>query len=965
MRLAKATRGGHNAPVNTQPSAGKTQDDPSSGWDRRKVILSLLFGWAGLGLDLFPLDLDFSPNRVSFLFGHILPMLVALSWGGRYALIAAFPGLGGQFGWFVWPENGATNLVWAVVHSFWFVWHGYVAKRRARQHGADRSNLYAAEVIYSIGRIFAAVLIVPWVARFNPVFWAPDAASGMSDYLVHSIAAKQVINGFLVIFLCDLLLTQPTLRRFMGLRADEHEAAYRPMLSGSLLLGILIVAIDAAFDFYFKNPDRLTFSQFILISDDGEKTADQILYLVACMIVGLVAAEQLSRRLAAEAAARKSEERFRVLVEESPAPVLVVDANDSIQYANRAFEGMFGSPGVEVISIPRLIQVTVARVAGGESFARAWADMHARGGGSIEVEMTTAEGGRWIEWVARRINDRTLVMLHDLTDRRRLEEALKRTALGVSSHTGPGFLPALAGHAAAALGADWVCISALEEGTPLRARMLGCVLDGRPQDLGTYPLTGTPCAVPAAGGPCVHTTRVHEAFPEDDGLVQLRAEAYIGLPFHDSGGRVIGLINAIFRRPLADTELPISILRVFAMRTAAEIERMQSEARFRHAQKMEVVGRMAGSITHDFNNMLTPIAGYSDLLLRDPALSAPHREMVQQIQSASRRARDLTRRLLAFSRRQVMDMNPCDLGKVIAGFQPLLRQVLGSQVALTLRQSGTPCTVQCDPGQIEHALMNLAVNACDAMTGGGELTISVLAHEVDSHYAETHAGVPAGRVALVSVRDTGCGMSDEIKSHLFEPFFTTKERGRGTGLGLASVYGIVRQHGGGIVVESAPGEGTEFRIYLPLCGAEQEVPAAAEAAPGCPSGHGEALVLVEDDEQARELITRELVELGYVVRAFPGPAECLAYFAGTATPENLLVTDVVMPGGNGRELYERLHERHPNLRVLFVSGFAEDVLPDGRTLPEGSCFLQKPFTMPQLAARIREAISAGAKESSP
>ena len=143
------------------------------------------------------------------------------------------------------------------------------------------------------------------------------------------------------------------------------------------------------------------------------------------------------------------------------------------------------------------------------------------------------------------------------------------------------------------------------------------------------------------------------------------------------------------------------------------------------------------------------------------------------------------------------------------------------------------------------------------------------------------------------------------------------------------------------------------------------MPAAAEAAPGCPSGHGEALVLVEDDEQARELITRELVELGYVVRAFPGPAECLAYFAGTATPENLLVTDVVMPGGNGRELYERLHERHPNLRVLFVSGFAEDVLPDGRTLPEGSCFLQKPFTMPQLAARIREAISAGAKESSP
>lgn len=965
MRLAKVPGAGHNARVNMPPSAIAAEAGRPRGWDLRKVILSLVFGWVGLGLDLFPLDLDFSPHRVSFLFGHILPMLVALSWGGRYALVAAVPGLGGQFGWFVWPENGATNIVWSVVHSLWFVWHGYIAKRRARQQASDRSNLYAAEVIFSVGRIFTAILLVPWVARFNPVFWAPEAPSGMSEYLVHSIAAKQLINSFLVVFLCDLLLTQPTLRRFMGLRADEHEAAYRPMLSGSLLLGFLIIAIDAAFDFYFKNPDRLAFSHFLLVSGDGEKAVDQMLFLVACMIVGLVAAEQLSRRLAAEAATRKSEERFRVLVEESPAPVLVVDGNGAIQYSNRAFAGIFGSPGTELLSIPRLLQVSAARLAGGESFARAWADMHARGGGAAEVEMTTPEGGRWIEWVARRINDRTLVMLHDLTARRRLEEALKRTALGVSSRTGPGFLPALAGHAAAALGADWVCIGALEEGTPLRARMLGCVLDGLPQELGSYPLSGTPCAAPAAGGACVHAARVREAFPADEGLARLRAEAYIGMPFHDSGGRVIGIINAVFRRPLADTDLPVSILSVFAMRTAAEIERMQAETRFRHAQKMEVVGRMAGSITHDFNNMLTPIAGYSDLLLRDPSLAPPHREMVLQIQSASRRARDLTRRLLAFSRRQVMDMNPCDLGKLISGFQPLLRQVLGSQVGLTLRQSGTPCTVLCDPGQIEHALMNLAVNASDAMLEEGELTISVLAHEVEPHYAETHAGVPAGPVALVSVRDTGCGMSDEVKSHLFEPFFTTKERGRGTGLGLASVYGIVRQHGGGIVVESAPGEGTEFRIYLPLCGAQQEPAAGAEAAPGCPAGQGEALVLVEDDDQARELITRQLVELGYVVRAFPGPAECLDYFAAAAAPERLLVTDVVMPGGNGRELYERLHRRHPDLRVLFVSGFAEDVLPDGRTLPEGSCFLQKPFTMPQLAARVREALSAGARETQP
>ncbi|MFO1523607.1 MAG: response regulator [Kiritimatiellia bacterium] len=915
-----------------------------------------MFGWAGLCLDLFPVDLDFSPHHVSFLFGHILPMLVALSWGGRYAFLAAVPGLGGEFAWFVWPENGAANLVWAVVLPSWFVWHGVMATRRLRSGATDRVNLYAAEAIFAVFRTFVAVYLAPPASTFNPVPWAPDALPDLPDLVAQSIAVKEIINGFLIVFLCDLLLTQPTLRKLLGLRPDEHEAAYRPVLSGSLLLGFLIILVDSGLDYYFSNPEGLSFTFFVLPSDDGEKVVDQALFLIACMMVGLIAAEQLSRRRAAETLASQSEKRFRLLVEESPAPMLAVDGNDVIQFANHAFAQVFGTGASELMSIPRLNQLFTPKVSGGGAFLDRWKAIRADGSGVIEVEIATPSGTRWVEWAVRRIDDRTLVMLHDLTARREMEESLKLTAIGVSSRTGPGFFQALAGHLATALGADSAAISVLEEGEPPRARILGWVLDGQLKECSVYPLAGTPCGGLMEGRPCVVPRGVRGLYPGAPEAAALDAEAYIGVPIRDSAGRVIGLISAIYRHPVDDTALPVSILQVFAMRTAAEIERMESESRFRHGQKMEVVGRMAGSITHDFNNMLTPITGYSDLLLRDPALAPAHQEMVQQILAASRRARDLTRRLLAFSRRQVMDMKPCDLGKVISGFQPLLRQVLGDRVALTLRQTGTACTVMCDPGQIEHALMNLAVNASDAMPEGGELTLSVTVHEVLPHYAETHAGVPVGRVAMVSVRDTGVGMSEEVKSHLFEPFFTTKERGRRTGPpGLGVRHRAAARRG--LVVESAPGRGTEFRIYLPLCESDREESPGPDllADPGVRGS--EPVVLVEDDEQARDLMTRQLTELGYSVRVFPGPEECLAYFATDAAAERLLITDVVMPGGNGRDLVEKLHQTHPALRVLYVSGYAEDVLQDGRNLPAGSCFLQKPFSMQVFAARVREALS--------
>jgi two-component system cell cycle sensor histidine kinase/response regulator CckA len=389
--------------------------------------------------------------------------------------------------------------------------------------------------------------------------------------------------------------------------------------------------------------------------------------------------------------------------------------------------------------------------------------------------------------------------------------------------------------------------------------------------------------------------------------------------------------------------------------TAADVtDQRQLEEQLQQAQKMEIVGRLAGGVAHDFNNLLTVINGMADLILGELAEDDPTRPDLMQIRQAGERAAALTGRLLAVSRRQILKPEVLDLSAVVAGLRDMLQRVLGEEVALTLELAPDIASIRADPGQIEQVILNLVVNARDAMPDGGTLTIETRTVHLDAAYAAEHPGTRPGPHAMLAVRDTGIGMDESIRRRIFEPFFTTKAQGKGTGLGLSMVYGIVKQSGGSIWFHSEPGHGSRFTIYLPQvegAPAPRPVPPLAAAAPG-----HETVLVVEDEPPLRELAARILSAAGYtVLQAANGP-DALALVARHADPVHLVFTDVVMPGMNGRELVARLSVLRPAMRVLYTSGYTEDAILRHGVLDDPRRFLSKPYTPSVLRRRIREAL---------
>jgi len=376
------------------------------------------------------------------------------------------------------------------------------------------------------------------------------------------------------------------------------------------------------------------------------------------------------------------------------------------------------------------------------------------------------------------------------------------------------------------------------------------------------------------------------------------------------------------------------------------------EAQYLQAQKLESIGRLAGGVAHDFNNLLTVILSSSEIMKQDRAAGlAVADEDIEQIHSAGERARDLTRQLLAFARKQVISPTSIDLNAVVKGSEKLLHRVLGEDVRLVVNAGPGLWPIMCDAGQIEQVLMNLAVNASDAMPGGGTLTVETRNAEVHDAEAALDPGRCPGSWVRLLVRDTGLGMSPEAMAHLFEPFFTTKERGKGTGLGLATVHGIVAQNGGHIHVETQPSRGTTFEICLPRSGAPQS--AIARAQPARPARGNETILVVEDDLQVRGVTIRALEGSGYRVIPASCGAEALAIARQQGVRLDMVVTDVVMPGMTGREVVDELRRSLPAIPALFVSGYAQDAIAQRGVLDSGVEFLAKPFTPSTLVARVR------------
>jgi PAS domain S-box-containing protein len=397
----------------------------------------------------------------------------------------------------------------------------------------------------------------------------------------------------------------------------------------------------------------------------------------------------------------------------------------------------------------------------------------------------------------------------------------------------------------------------------------------------------------------------------------------------------------------------VEYIRDITARQQAEEALRRSEEQLRQAVKMEAVGCLAGGVAHDFNNILTAVTGYCELLLTKPDFEDPVRQDVKHILAAAEQAASLTRQLLAFSRKQVLQPQRLDLNQVVDNLDKMLGRIIGEDIELVTVLGPELGPVMADPGQIEQVIMNLAVNARDAMPQGGKLTIETANADLDEAYRQSRVQVQPGPYVMLAVSDNGVGLDQKSQDRIFEPFFTTKELGKGTGLGLSTVYGIIKQSGGYIWVYSEPGKGTTFKIYLPRLKAPGELPQVSQVQDRCEGG-AETILLVEDEEQVRRVTGRILARHGYTVLESVSGCDALAVSREHAGPIHLMLTDAVMPGMSGQELAEKLKFRRPEMKVLFMSGYTENAIVHHGVLDPEIAFIQKPFRSDTLACKVRE-----------
>ncbi len=432
-------------------------------------------------------------------------------------------------------------------------------------------------------------------------------------------------------------------------------------------------------------------------------------------------------------------------------------------------------------------------------------------------------------------------------------------------------------------------------------------------------------------------------------------------PIVSSAGQLLGTFAIYHHRPAVPGDEEIRLIEQAAAFAAIALERSRNEAersrlelQLGQSQKMEAIGHLAGGVAHDFNNLLTPIIIYAELLKRTLSNEEKLLPQIDGIIKASQKARDLTQQLLSFGRNQIMQMQVVDLNEVISSFYSIVRRTLRESIDINLQLSSQAAIISADRSKLDQVVLNLAINAQDAIGETGKITIETGQVMIDDEYARLHPGMRVGDYILLAFKDDGCGMSDENLRHIFEPFFTTKQVGHGTGLGLANVYGIVKQHNGYIAAVSKLGGGTTFKIYFPMVN-EQPVEVGDVAYPVADCAAGETILLVEDNEMVRVMTTELLEEFGYKVHVGESPEHALELVKHMSEKIDLLITDVVMPGMNGQQLFERINAERPEIeRVLYMSGYTNNVIVNDGALEEGIHFLQKPFTVDALMIKVRD-----------
>ena len=637
----------------------------------------------------------------------------------------------------------------------------------------------------------------------------------------------------------------------------------------------------------------------------------------------------------------RERQKLSAIVNHADAGFLVFDASFRLLWANSVFSERYAAGGSGATAVGTECRVVLG---GREHCDECPVHQAVRSGRVAHSEMKLAVGGRERHIYATAMPIRgpsgsieeTLVMLQDVSDLeilRRSQDDLRASEERFRSI----FENASAGMAA--VGPDGTLLQV----NPAFCRFLGMdEADLAERDMAeiTHP-DDRPAAL-----------RLFAADPDTGRAPALLEMRYI----RKDGSTAWGLTSATRLRDASGRpSYAVALVQDVEERKQTEEALRRSEEQLRQSQRIEAIGRLAGGVAHDFNNLLTVITGRCALLLRRPGEDGLVRREIEVIKDTADRAATLTRQLLAFSRKQVLMPRVVDLNTIVGEMDPMLRRLIGEDLRLVSSLRPDLGQVRVDPSQMEQIIMNLAVNARDAMPGGGRVTIETdnVSLAADSHFSDVQ--VVPGRYVLLAVSDTGIGMEAATRARIFEPFFTTKAPGTGTGLGLSTVYGIVKQSGGYIFVYSEPGQGATFKIYLPRVDGTAEKRPAGDSEDSAPRGTG-TILLVEDEEVVRNL-TREILEqVGYTVLAASGAAEARALCEAHTGPIHLLLTDVVMPETGGRELSVALAPLRPGMRVLFMSGYTDNAAVLHGVVESGSAFLQKPFTPAGLAHKVREVL---------
>jgi PAS domain S-box-containing protein len=659
---------------------------------------------------------------------------------------------------------------------------------------------------------------------------------------------------------------------------------------------------------------------------------------VAIMALTIAALDLLLRELQRSLSKAHLERSFfEALFESLPGNACVVEESGRLVRWNRNFEQSYGSSlaGQSLVELQNRIHPAYR-----ERVQRAVQQAFATGHASVELLALDGDGTA----VPKLAIGQTFVqdgkrygvgVSLDISERVRAEEALRL----IEKRTRLFFERQIVGMAITSPEKGWLLVN------DRLCQMLGYTreeLDGMTWSQLTHPddLAGDEAQFSRLlRGECEEYTREKRYLHKDGSVVHAQLS--------------VGCV----RKPDGSPDYLLSLIQDITERRRAEEEKARLQAQLLEVQKLESVGRLAGGVAHDFNNVLTAILGHAQLAMARCGPSNPVYSNLQVIERSALHSAELVGQLLAFARKQIVAPKVLDLNATVAGMLKMLQQLLREDIDFVWRPGAGLWPIKIDPSQVGQLLANLCVNARDAIGGLGKIIIETGNGVFDEAYCALHAGFVPGEYAVLTVSDDGCGMDKDVADHIFEPFFTTKEVGRGTGLGLAMVYGIVKQNDGFINLQSEPGRGTTFTIYLPRCGAELAEPHAESAEP-LPAGHGETVLLVEDEELILDLSRTMLEQFGYQVLTAATPGEALRHAATYAGRIQLLITDVVMPEMNGRELADRIGKLNPGLKCIFSSGYTADVIAHRGVLDEGVHFLHKPFSMKNLAAKLREVLEA-------